>query len=170
MKRIIVRAAVTSVVLLGLGAGVAQAATVPKGSHRGIVVERNSATDKITDYTLQNADPVTGRFGALPVGDGAVYAVHWTIMSHHKVKGTGKYVWGRMGYYVSGPVALVLMGSSSYKYTSIDITLTQSWYGYTTGPYPPYGHGAHHTFAHTVVAVNDPTTNLDRFTDPGYPS
>ena len=145
-----------------------QAATVPPGSHRGIVVERN-ANDRITNYTLRNADPVTGRFGALPVGDGAVYAVHWTIVSHHKVKGTGKYAWGHMGYYRSGPVTLLLMGNN-YKYTKIDITLTQSWYGYTNGPYPPYGHGAHHTFAHTIVAVNDPTTNLDRFSAPGYPS
>ena len=113
---------------------------------------------------------MTGEVRYAPWVTAAVYAVHWTIMSHHKVKGTGKYVWGRMGCYRSGPVALVLMGSNSYKYTSIDITLTQSWYGCTTGPYPPYGHGAHHTFAHTVVAVNDPTTNLDRFTDPDYPS
>ncbi len=52
---------------------------------------------------------------------------------------------------------------SNYKYTRINITLTQSWYGYTNGPYPPYGHGAHHTTAHIRVAVNDPTTNLDRF-------
>jgi hypothetical protein len=43
----------------------------------------------------------------------------------------------------------------------MNITLTQSWYGVQMhGAYPPYGHGAHHTFAHTVIASGDPTTNL----------
>jgi hypothetical protein len=161
MKKIVARAAVASIVLLGIGAGVAQAATVSPGSHSGIVVERNSANDRITNYSLQNAGPVTGRFGALPVGDGEVYAIHWTRVSKHQVTGTGKYDWGHMGYYQNGPVTLLLMGSN-YKYTTIDITLTQSWYGYTRGSYPPYGHGAHHTTAHKSIAVNDPTTNLDR--------
>jgi hypothetical protein len=41
--------------------------------------------------------------------------------------------------------------------------LTQSWYGYTNGAYPPYGHGQHHTSARTRVALKDPTTNLVRF-------
>jgi hypothetical protein len=51
----------------------------------------------------------------------------------------------------------------SSQYTKISITLTQSWYGTTTGSYPPYGHGAHHTTKHIHVAVNDPTTNLIRY-------
>jgi len=33
----------------------------------------------------------------------------------------------------------------------------------THGPYPAYGHGQHHTFAHTIIAVNDPTINMIRF-------
>ena len=107
------------------------------------------------DFTVARVFPGT-------VGDGEVYAVHWTWVSKNQANGTGKYDWGRMGSYRNGPVNLVLLGSN-YKYTRIDITLTQSWYGYTNGAYPPYGRGQHHTFAHTRVTVNDPTTNLVRF-------
>ena len=151
-----------SVALLGTGVGVSQAATVPPRSHSGVVVMRNDTNFNITDYKLQYADPMTGLYGAYPVGDGEVYAVHWTWVSKNQANGIGKYDWGRMGSYRNGPVNLVLLGSN-YKYTRIDITLTQSWYGYTNGAYPPYGHGQHHTSAHTRVAVNDPTTNLVRF-------
>jgi hypothetical protein len=154
--------AAASVALLGSAIGVSQAATVPRHSHSGVVVMRNNTNLKITDYKLQNVDPMTGLYGAYPVGDGEVYAVHWTWVSKNQANGVGKYDWGRMGSYRSGPVNLVLLGSN-YKYTRIDITLTQSWYGYTNGPYPPYGHGQHHTFAHTRVALKDPTTNLVRF-------
>ena len=158
----IATAVVASVALLGIGAGVSQAATVPPGTpSKAVVVERNE-NDQVTNYKLQNADPMTGRYGALPVGDGAVYAVEWTKVGKNQVNGIGKYIWGRMGTYRSGPVTLLLTGSN-YKYTKISITLTQSWYGYTTGSYPPYGHGAHHTTAHIHVAVNDPTTNLIRY-------
>jgi hypothetical protein len=151
-----------SVALLGIWIGVSQGATVPPRSHSGIVVMRNDTNSNITDYRLQNVDPMTGLYGAYPVGDGEVYAVHWTWVSKNQVNGTGKYEWGRMGSYRNGPVNLVLLGSG-YKYTRIDITLTQSWYGYTNGAYPAYGHGQHHTFAHTRVALKDPTTNLVRF-------
>ena len=70
-----------------------------------------------------------------------------------------------MGSYRNGPVTIgVDQGGGRslvpWKYTYTDITLTQSWYGTTKGAYPAYGHGAHHTFAHTVVASDDPTTNL----------
>ena len=160
--RKIAGALAASVALLGIGVGVSLAATVPPGSHRGIVVERNNTNNNITDYTLQNAGPMTGLYGDLPVGDGEGYAIHWTKVGMSQVDGTGKYDWGRMGTYRNGPVTLVLTGAN-YKYTKISITLTQSWYGSTNGPYPPYGHGAHHTTAHTKVAVNDPTTNLIRF-------
>lgn len=155
-------AVAASVALLGIGIGAAQGATVPPRSHAGIVVMRNNNNLKITDYKLQNADPMTGLYGAYPVGDGEVYAVHWTWVSKDQANGVGKYDWGRMGSYRNGPVNLVLLGSG-YKYTRINITLTQSWYGYTNGPYPPYGHGQHHTFAHTRVAFHDPTINLVRF-------
>ena len=151
-----------SVALLASAIGVSQAATVPPHSHSGVVVMRNDTNYNITDYRLQSVDPMTGLYGADPVGDGEVYAVNWTWVSKNQANGTGKYDWGRMGSYRNGPVNLVLLGSN-YKYTRIDITLTQSWYGYTSGAYPPYGHGQHHTFAHTRVAVNDPTTNLVRF-------
>ncbi len=67
-----------------------------------------------------------------------------------------------MGSYRSGPVTILLTGSK-YQYTKISITATQSWYGYTEGSYPAYGHGAQHTTAHIHVAVNDPTTNLIRY-------
>ena len=151
-----------SVALLGIGAGVAQAATVPKGTpSRAVVVERNE-DDVVTAYKLQNADPMTGRFGYLPLGDGGVYAVKWTKVGADQVSGTGKYSWGRMGSYQNGPVTISLAGGD-YKYTKISITLTQSWYGYTSGSYPAYGHGAHHTTAHIHLAVNDPTTNLIRY-------
>jgi predicted polyphosphate/ATP-dependent NAD kinase len=151
-----------SVALLGIGAGVSQAATVPKGTpSKAVVVERNE-NDHVTNYKLANAGPMTGRFGYLPVGDGAVYAVKWTKVSKNRVNGIAKYTWGRMGSYRNGPVTILLTGSN-YKYTKISITLTQSWYGYTAGSYPPYGHGAHHTTAHIHVAVNDPTTNLIRY-------
>jgi len=96
------------------------------------------------------------------LGDGAVYAVKWTKVGKNRVSGTGKYTFGRMGGYQNGPVTILLTGRD-YKYTKISITLTQSWYGYTTGSYPAYGHGAHHTFAHHHVAVNDPTTDLVRY-------
>ena len=152
-------AVAASVALLAIGAGVSQAATVPEGTPaRAVVVERNE-NDKVTDYKLQDADPMTGRFGYLPLGDGGMYAVKWIKVGENQVSGTGKYVWGRMGSYRNGPVIILLTGSN-YKYTKISITLTQSWYGTTKGAYPAYGHGAHHTFAHTVVASDDPTTNL----------
>jgi hypothetical protein len=160
--RTVVSVVVASVALLGIWVGVSRAATVPPRSHSGVVVMRNDTNLNITDYKLQHADPMTGLYGADPVGDGEVYAVHWTWVSKNEAKGTGKYDWGRMGSYRNGPVNLVLFGKG-YKYTRIDITLTQSWYGYTNGAYPPYGHGQHHTFAHIRVAVNDPTTNLVRF-------
>ncbi len=151
-----------SVALLGIGTGVSQAATVPKGTpSQAVVVERNE-NGKVTNYKLQNADPMSGWFGYLPVGDGGVYAVKWTKVGKNQVNGTGKYIWGRMGSYRSGPVTILLTGSK-YQYTKISITATQSWYGYTKGSYPAYGHGAHHTTAHVHVAVNDPTTNLIRY-------
>lgn len=151
-----------SVALLVSAIGASQAATVPRHSHSGVVVMRNDTNNHVTNYKLQYADPMTGLYGFDPVGDGEVYAVHWTWVSKNQANGTGKYDWGRMGSYRNGPVNLVLLGSN-YKYTRIDITLTQSWYGHTNGPYPPYGHGQHHTFAHIRVAVKDPTTNLVRF-------
>jgi hypothetical protein len=160
--RKIASAAVIGVAFLAIGAGVSQAATVPKGTpSKAVVVERNE-NDQVTDYKLQNADPMTGRFGDLPLGDGGLYAVTWTRVAKNQVNGTGKYTWGRMGSYRNGPVTILLTGSN-YKYTKISITLTQSWYGTTSGSYPPYGHGAHHTTAHIHVAVNDPTTNLVRY-------
>jgi hypothetical protein len=150
------------VVLLGIGAGVSQAATVPKGTPaKAVVVERNN-NDKVTSYKLKYADPMTGRFGYLPLGDAGVYAVKWTKVGRNQVVGTGKYNWGEMGGYRNGPVTILLAGSN-YKYTRISITLTQSWYGTTNGKYPPYGHGAHHTNKHIRLAVNDPTTNLIRY-------
>jgi hypothetical protein len=150
------------IALLGLGASVSQAATVPKGTpSKAVVVMRNN-DDKVTNYKLKDVDPMTGRFGFLPVGDGEVYAVTWTKVGKNQVNGVGKYNWGRTGSYRNGPVTILLTGSN-YRYTKISITLTQSWYGGTGGAYPPYGHGAHHTTAHVHVAVNDPTTNLDRF-------
>jgi hypothetical protein len=155
-------AVAASVALLGIGAGMSQAATVPPGTpSKAVVVERN-ANGQVTNYRLQNADPMTGWFGYLPVGDGGVYAVNWTKVGQNQVNGNGKYTFGRMGSYRNGPVTILLTGSN-YKYTKISITLTQSWYGTTTGSYPAYGHGAHHTTAHIHVAVNDPTTNLIRY-------
>jgi hypothetical protein len=151
-----------SVALLGTGAGVSQAATVPKGTpSRAVAVERNE-NDEVTNYKLRDADPMTGRFGYLPLGDGGVYAVKWTEVGKNQVNGSGKYTWGRMGSYRNGPVTILLTGSD-YKYTKISITLTQSWYGTTEGGYPAYGHGAHHTTAHIHLAVNDPTINLTRY-------
>lgn len=148
--------------LLGIGGGVSSAATVPKGTpSKAVVVERNQ-NEQITSYQLRNADPMTGRFGDLPVGDGSLYAVQWTRVAKNHVNGTGEYTWGRMGSYRNGPVTILLIGSN-YKYTKISITLTQSWFGTTTGSYPAYGHGAHHTTSHIHVAVNDPTTNLIRY-------
>jgi hypothetical protein len=156
-------AVAASVALPGIGADVAQAATVPKGTpSKAVVVERNDTNNNITDYKLQDADPMTGYYGFDPVGDGSLYAVRWTKVGKNQVNGTGKYDWGRMGSYRNGPVTILLTGSN-YRYTRISITLTQSWYGYTNGPYPPYGHGAQHTTAHIHVAVNDPTTNLIRY-------
>jgi hypothetical protein len=160
--RKIASAVTSSVAILGIGAGVSQAATVPKGTpSRAVVVERNES-DQIRNYKLKDADPMTGRFGYLPLGDGGVYAVNWTKVGKNQVNGTGKYTWGRMGSYRNGPVIILLTGSN-YKYTKISITLTQSWYGTTNGSYPPYGHGAHHTTAHIHLAVDDPTTNLIRY-------
>ena len=163
--RKIAGAVAASVSLLGIGAGVSQAAKVPPGTpSTAVVVERNE-NDKITNYKLRDADPIGGRFGSLPLGDGAVYAVTWTKVRKNQVNGTGKYTWGRMGDYRNGPVTILLTGSN-YKYTKISITLTQSWYGTIKPPYPrsypPYGHGAHHTNGRIDLAVNDPTTNLIR--------
>jgi hypothetical protein len=79
------------------------------------------------------------------------------------VSGTGTYYWGRMSSYRNGPAIVVLTGTN-WKYNEIDITLSQSWYGTQPvgdhAPYPPYGHGAHHTFHYTIITTNDPTTNL----------
>ena len=95
--RNIASAVAASVALLGIGAGVSQAATVPKGTpSKAVVVERNE-NDNVTDYKLHDADPMTGRFGNLPLGDGGVYAVKWTKVGKDRVNGTGKYTWGRMG-------------------------------------------------------------------------
>jgi hypothetical protein len=160
--RKIAGALAASVALLGIGIGVSQAATVPPRSHTGVVVMRNDTNNNITGYRLQYADPMTGLYGADPVGDGEVYDVHWTVIGRSEVLGYGRYDWGRMGTYRSGPVSIALTGSG-YRYTRIYITLNQSWYGYTNGPYPAYGHGQHHTFAHTIIAVNDPTINMIRF-------
>ena len=92
-------AVAAGVALLGIGAGVSQAATVPKGTpSKAVVVERN-VNDKVTNYRLKDADPMTGRFGDLPLGDGGVYAVKWTKVGKNQVNGTGKYTWGRMGSY-----------------------------------------------------------------------
>jgi len=160
--RMIASVVVASVALLGIGVSVSKAATVPPGTpSKAVVVERNE-NDLVTNYKLQNADPMTGRFGYLPLGDGGVYAVNWTKVGQNQVDGTGKYTWGRMGNYRNDPVTILLTGSN-YTYTKISITLTQSWYGSTNGSYPPYGHGAHHTTAHIHLAVNDPTTNLIRY-------
>lgn len=151
-----------SVALLGTGAAISQAATVPPGTpSKAVVVERNE-NEQVTSYKLQDAGPMTGLFGFDPVGDGEVYAITWTRVGRNQVNGVGKYDWGRMGSYRSGPVTILLTGSN-YRYTKIGITLTQSWFGYTSGAYPAYGHGAHHTIAHIHVAVNDPTTNMIRF-------
>jgi hypothetical protein len=160
--RMIASAVAASVALLGIGVGVSQAATVPPGTPSKAVVAERNEDDQVTNYKLQNADPMTGKFGYLPLGDGGVYAVNWTKVGRNLVNGTGKYTWGRMGSYRNGPVTILLAGSN-YKYTRISITLTQSWYGATNGSYPPYGHGAHHTTGHIHVAVNDPTTNLIRY-------
>ena len=148
--------------LLGTGAGVARAATVPPGTpSKAVVVERN-ASDQVTAYKLRDAGPMTGRFGALPLGDAEVWAITWTKVGATQVTGTGKYAYGHMGSYSSGPVTILLTGSG-YRYTKISVTLTQSWYGSTTGTaYPQYGKGAHHTTKHIHLAVKDPTTNVDR--------
>jgi hypothetical protein len=148
--------------LAGIGAGMSHAATVPAGTPSSAVVVERNGTGTVTSYKLQNADPMTGRFGYLPLGDGRVYQVKWTRVGANQVTGTGKYTWGRMGSYRNGPVTILLAGTN-YTYTKISITLTQSWYGTTTGSYPAYGHGAHHTTAHIRLAVNDPTTNLVRY-------
>jgi hypothetical protein len=151
---------------IGIGAGVAQAATVPPHTPaRAVVVMRNFDTGRITDYKLANVDPFTGEYGIYPVGDGEVYDVHWTNVIANQAYGNARYDWGKMGEYRSGPVNIAVAGSRAdpYHYTMINLTLTQSWYGYTKGAYPPYGHGQHHTFAHTVIAANWPTTYLDKF-------
>ena len=68
---IIASAVAASVALLGLGAGASHAATVPKGTpSKAVVVERNE-NDKVTNYKLKDADPMTGRFGYPPYGHGA---------------------------------------------------------------------------------------------------
>jgi hypothetical protein len=160
--RKIASAVIFSVAVLGIGAGVSQAATVPKCKpSKAVVVERNE-NDQIRNYKLKDAGPMTGRFGDLPLGDGGVYALHWTKVGRSRVYGHGKYTWGRMGSYRSGPVTILLTGSN-YRYTKITIVLTQSWYGVTSGSYPPYGHGAHHTHRHINLAVRDSTTNLIRY-------
>ncbi len=65
--RMVASAAAASVALLGIGAGVSQAATVPPGTpSKAVVVERNE-NGQVTNYKLQNADPMTGWFG-LPAG------------------------------------------------------------------------------------------------------
>jgi hypothetical protein len=147
---------------IGIGAGVSQAATVPPRSHSGVVVMRNDTNRNITAYKLQYADPMTGLYGLDPVGDGEVYDVHWTVVGRSEVLGYGRYDWGRMGSYQSGPVSIALTGSD-YRYTRIYITLNGSWYGYTTGTYPPYGHGQHYTSAHTIITPGEPSTNMVRF-------
>jgi hypothetical protein len=147
---------------IGIGAGVSQAATVPPRSHSGVVVMRNDTNGNITAYKLQYADPMTGLYGLDPVGDGEVYDVHWTVVGRSEVLGYGRYDWGKMGEYRSGPVSIALTGSG-YRYTRIYITLNGSWYGYTTGPYPPYGHGQHYTPAHTIITPGEPSTNMIRF-------
>jgi hypothetical protein len=92
-----------SAALMGAGAGVSQAATVPKGTpSKAVVVERNDS-DKVTDYKLADAGPMTGRFGYLPLGNGGVYSVKWTKVGPNTVTGTGKYNWGQMGSYQNGP-------------------------------------------------------------------
>jgi hypothetical protein len=151
---------------IAVGAGVSQAATVPPYTPaRAVVVMGNFQTGKITDYKLADVDPFTGKYGVYPVGDGEVYDVHWTNVTVNMAWGTARYDWGKMGSYRSGPVNIAVAGSRGdpYHYTAINLTLTQSWYGFTNGPYPPYGHGAHHTFASIVIAANDPTTNFDKF-------
>jgi hypothetical protein len=153
---------VACVALLGFGASAAQAASVPPGTPSKAVVAERNGSDQVTLYQLKDADPMTGRFGDLPLGDGGVYAVTWTKVGADQASGAGKYSWGRMGSYQNGPVTIALTGRD-YQYTKISITLTQSWYGTTAGSYPPYGHGAHHTTAHVHLAVNDPTTNLVRY-------
>jgi hypothetical protein len=152
----------SSLAILGIGAGVSQAATVPRGTPpRAVVVERNES-DQIRNFKLRYAGPMTGRFGYLPLGDGGLYAIHWTRVSRNRVRGTGRYIWGRMGSYRSGPVTILLTGSH-YRYTRITVTLTRSWYGVTRGNYPPYGHGAHYTSRNIRLAVRDSTTNLIRY-------
>ena len=122
--RKIASAVAASVALLGSGAGVSQAASVPPGTpSKAVVVERNE-NGKITSYKLKNAAPMTGWFGYMPLGDGAVYAVKWTKVGKNRVSGTGKYTFGRMGGYQNGPVTILLTGRD-YKYTKISITLTQ---------------------------------------------
>jgi hypothetical protein len=162
--RTIASAVAAGVALLGIGigAGVSQAATVPPRSHNGVVVMRNDTNGNITAYRLQNADPMTGTSGVLPVGDGEVYNVHWVVVDRNEVLGYGQYWWGKMGTYRNGPVSIALTGSD-YRYTRIYITLNGSWYGYTTGPYPPYGHGQHYTRAHTIITPGEPSTNMVRF-------
>ncbi len=161
--RKIASAVAVSVALLGIGAGVSQAATVPPGTPAKAVVAERNVNDQVTEYQLKDADPMSGRFGDLPLGDASVWAVKWTKVSPGKVIGTGKYAKQFMDSYASGPVTIAATGSG-YSYTKISVTLTQSWYGTIspTGKYPPYGKGAHHTTKHIHLAVNDPTTNLDR--------
>jgi len=105
---------------------------------------------------------MTGRFGLLPLGDGGVYQVRWTRVGKSQVTGTGKYTWGRNGQLPERP------GHHPAYRQQLQVHQDQrhahqSWYGTTSGSYPPYGHGAHHTTAHIHLAVNDPTTNLIRY-------
>jgi hypothetical protein len=161
MKKFVATLASAAVLSLGLGA-TAMAATVPPGTPpTAVVYERNSVTDAIMAVPLASADPMTGRFGYLPIGDAYVYYVNWTHVTPTTVSGTGRYYYGHMGFYDNGPVAILLKGSH-YKYNRIWVTMTQHWYGHTTTSYPPYGTGTHHSTAHVHLAVNDPTTNLDR--------
>ena len=67
-----------SVALLGTAIGVSQAATVPPHSHSAVVVMRNDSNYHITDYKLQNADPMTGCTAPTRWATARLYAVHWT--------------------------------------------------------------------------------------------
>ncbi len=126
---------------------------------KAVVVERNE-NDKVTNYKLQNADPMTGRFGYLPLGDGGVYAVKWTKIGKNQVNGTGKYTGD--GWAATGTAGQHPAYGSNYKYTKISITLAQSWYGTTKGSYGLRARRAPHNRA-IHLAVNDPTTNLIRY-------
>ena len=46
----------------------------------------------------------------MPVGDGEVYDVHWTVVGRNEVLGYGRYWWGKKGTYRNGPVSIALTG------------------------------------------------------------